>query len=86
MPRAFKAKKLVLVMATFASVTGANKEAQLTQMTQKRKEVILDQVLCIHYLVQFWKNKEATIWALIDSGSDVNAITAAYAIKLGLQT
>ena len=33
MPKAFKAKKLVLVPATSALVTGASKEAQVTQAT-----------------------------------------------------
>ena len=63
-------------MATSASVTEASKETQ---------EVILDRVPCIHYLVQIWKDKGATIWVLIDSGSKVNAITPAYAKQLSLQ-
>ena len=63
-----------------------SKEAQMTQATQKGKKVILDQVPCIHYLVQFWKNKRATIWALIDSGSKINSMTPVYAKKLGLRT
>ena len=57
-------------------MTGANKEAQ--------KVIVLDRVLCIYYLVQFRKNKEATIWALIDWTSKVNAMTPAYAKQLGL--
>ena len=48
--------------------------------------MILDQVLCLHYLVQSTKNKEATIQALIDSGSEVNAMTLAYAKELSLWT
>ena len=68
MSQATQAKKLVSVSATSASVTGANKEAQ---------EVILDRVPCIHYPVQFQKDKEV-IKALIDSGSKVNAMTPAY--------
>ena len=85
MPKASKAKKLVLVLATSASVTGASKEAEVTQATQEEKRVILDQVPCIHYRVQFCKDKE-TIRALINFGSEVNAITPAYAKKLGLRT
>ena len=85
MPKASKAKKLVSVLATSASVTGASKEAEMTQATQKGKEVILDQIPCIHYQVQFRKDKE-TIRALIDSGSEVIAMTPAYAKKLGLWT
>ena len=38
----------------------------------------LDRVPCIYYPVQFWKIKGATIQALIDSGSKVNAMTPAY--------
>ena len=67
-------------------VTCISKEAQVTQVTQERKEMLLDQVPCIHYPVQFWKDKEATIQALIHSGSEVNTMNLAYAKKLGLQT
>ena len=84
MPKASKAKKLVLVLATFALVTGANEEGQMIQATQKSKKVILDQVSSIHYPVQFQKNKKAIIQALIDSGSEVNAMPPAYAKELSL--
>ena len=86
MPRASKAKKLVSVLATFALVTGASKEAQVAQLTQKEKKVILDQVLCIHYPIQFRIDKGATIQALINSGSKVNTMTSAYTKQLGLRT
>ena len=56
-------------------MTGASKEAS---------EVILCQVLCIHYPVQFRKDK-ATIKALIDLGNEVNAMTPVYAKQLGLR-
>ena len=79
MPKALKAKKLVSVLATYALMTGTTKEAQVTQKTQERKEVILDQVPCIHYPVQFQKDKRAIIQSLINSGSEVNAMTPAYA-------
>ena len=73
-----KAKKLVLVLATFASVTGASKKAL---------EMVLDRFSCIYYPVQFQKDKEkATIRAPINSGSKVNVMTPAYAKQLGLQT
>ena len=39
---------------------------------------------CIYYPIQFRKDKGVTIWALIDSGSKVNAITLAYSKQLGL--
>ena len=69
-------KILVLVLATSTSVTEANKEAQ---------KVILDRLPCIHYPVQFRKDKGATIRAFIDSSSKVNAMTPAYAKHPGLQ-
>ena len=74
---ASQAKKLVLVSATSALVTGASKEPQ--------KVIVLDRMPCIYYPVQFRKDKGATIWALIDSASKVNAMTPAYAKQLGLQ-
>ena len=70
MPLAIKVKKLVLVLTTSMSVTQASKEAQ---------EVILDRVPCIHNPVQLQKDKGATIWALIDLGSEINVMTPAYA-------
>lgn len=72
---ATKSKKLASVLATSASVTGDSKEAP---------ELVLDRVSCIHHLVQFRSDKGATARARIDSGSKVNAITPAYATKLGL--
>ena len=48
--------------------------------------IVLDRVPCIHYPVQFRKDQGAIIQALIDSGSEVNAMTSAYARKLGLWT
>ena len=76
MSQAAQAKKLVSVPATSALVTGASKEAQ--------EVIVLDRVSCIYYPVQFRKDKGATIWALINSGSKINAITPAYAKQLGL--
>ena len=67
-------------------MTGASKEAQVIEVTQEGKKVILDQVLYIHYPIQFWNDKRATIWALINSGSEFNAMNLAYPKKLGLQT
>ena len=59
-------------------------------MTGTRKEaleVVLDRVPCIHHPVQFRKDKEeATIQALINSGSEGNVMTPAYAKKLGFWT
>ena len=78
MPKASKAKKLISVLATSASVSGASKEAQ--------KGIFLDRVPCIYHPVQFWKDQRATIQALNNSGSKINAMTPAYAKKLGLRT
>ena len=86
MPRASKAKNLILVLATSVLVISASKEGQITQATQKGKKVILDWVPCNYYPVQFRKDQGATIQALIDSGSEVNTMTLADAKKLGLRT
>lgn len=45
---------------------------------------LLKRVLCIYYLVQF-KKDQTKVWALIDFGSEVNAMTPAYTKKLGFQ-
>ena len=76
MSKATQGKKLVSVLATSALVIEASKEAQ---------EMILVQVPCIHYPMQFRKDKGATIQALINSDSKVNAMTPAYAKQLGFQ-
>ena len=63
-------------MANSALATEASKEAQ---------EVILDRVPYIYSPLQLQKDKKATIRALIDSDSKLNAITPAYSKQLGLQ-
>ena len=65
-------KKLVSVSAISSLVTETN------------KEVTLERVLCVHYPLRFRKDT-ADVRALIDSGSEVNAMTPAYASKLGLR-
>ena len=67
-----KTKKLVLISVTSLSVTETSKE----------DDVPLQKVPCVHYLIRF-KKKE--VQALIDSGSEVNAMTPAYASRLCLQ-
>ena len=52
-------------------------------MTGLRTEA-LDRVPCIYYPVQF-KKDTAEVQALIDLGSEVNAMAPAYAKKLGLR-
>ena len=64
------AKKLVSILATSTSVIGARNEA-------------LKRVSCIHYPVQFKKDK-TPVQALIDLGSEVNAIHPSFAKQLGL--
>ena len=76
MPSVPKVKKLVPVLTISGLVNKTGKEAQ---------EIILDRVSCIHYLVQFQKDKRATIQALIDLDSKINAMTPVYAKQLGLQ-
>ena len=66
-----EAKKLVSVSTTSTSMTGPRTEA-------------LDRVPCIHYPAQF-KKDTAEVQALIDLGSEVNAMAPAYAKKLGLR-
>ena len=65
------AKKLVSVSATSTSVTGAREEA-------------LERVPCIHYPVQFTDTDKAPVQALINSGSEVNAVHPSFAKQLGL--
>ena len=57
----------------------------VTEASKKAQKVILDQVSCIYYLVQFQKDKGATIQAFIDLDSKINTMTPAYAKELGLQ-
>ena len=72
-----QAKKLVSVLATSFSVTGASREAP--------KMRVLDRIPCIRYHVQFCKNKSKDILVLLDSGSEVNAMTPAYVVHLDLK-
>ena len=71
----YGAKKLVVVLATSLSVTVASIEDILW---------LLEKVLCIHYLLRFQKDLRETR-ALINSGSEINAMTPAYIAKLGLE-
>ena len=65
------AKKLVLVSATSKSITDTKKEA-------------LECVPYIHYPVQFKDMDKATVQALINSGSEVNAVHLSFIKQLGL--
>ena len=55
-----------------------------TLVTEDSQEVTPEHVLCIRYLIQFQKDKE-DIQALLNLGSEVNAMNPAYAKKLGLR-
>ena len=72
LPRTFK--KLVTVSATSPSVIKASKEQHMS----------LKRVPYIHYLLCFCKDI-ASVRALIDLGSEVNAMSPAYVSKLGLK-
>ena len=72
-----QAKKLVLVLATSLSVTGTSKEAP--------KVKVLNKISCICYPVQFRKNKDKDVLALLNSGSKINAMTSAYTAHLDLK-
>ena len=67
-----RAKKLVLVLTTSILVT----------KTSKKNNMALQKVPCGHYLILF-KKKE--VQALIDLGSEFNAMAPAYASKLGFK-
>ena len=64
-------KKLAAVLAISTSVT-ASLEADFLQC-----------VPCIHYLIKFQGSQAGEMWALIDSGNEVNAMTPAFPAKLG---
>ena len=67
-----KVKKLVLFLATFLLVSETNKKDYISW---KR-------MLYIYYLFCFWKNTIG-VKVLINSDSEVNAMTPAYVSKLG---
>ena len=46
---------------------------------------VLDKVLCICYLVQFKKDKDKDVLALLDFKNKINAMTRAYTAQLGIQ-
>lgn len=57
--------------------------AKVIVASEGPKTISLQRVPCIWYLVQFQKDQKK-IQALINSGSEVNAMTPIYAAKLGL--
>lgn len=53
--------------------------------SKENDDIILNRISYIYYPLCFSKNKKNKIQALINSGSKVNAITPAYALKLALK-
>ena len=49
------------------------------------KVTVLDMVPCIRYPVQFRKDKGKNVLALLNSRSEVNAMTPTYTVYLGLK-
>ena len=65
--------------------------ATSVSVTDGGEEVVLERVSCIHYPVWFQKDskqkgQQQQVRALLDSGSKVNAMSPAYAKKLGFKT
>ena len=54
-------------------------------VTDGGEEVVV-RVPCIHYPVRFQEGQQQQVRALLDSGSEVNAMSPAYAERLGLKT
>ena len=54
-------------------------------VTDGGEEVVV-RVPCIHYPVRFQEGQQQQVRALLDSGSEVNAMSPAYAKRLGLKT
>ena len=85
-PRASEAKKLVSVSAISTPVTKTREKATEVGKGGVESEndyPSLARVLCIRYPITFRK-KSVSMSALLDSGSEVNAIHPTLAQKLGL--
>lgn len=59
-------------MAAFTPIIEAN----------RKDEIVLKKIICIHYLLCFCKDKKNEMRALINSGSKINAIIPAYTLEL----
>ena len=57
----------------------------MTEASKEDDNVALARVPFIHYLLRFQKDNQNEMRAFIDSGSEVNKMTPAYALKLGFQ-
>ena len=57
----------------------------VTDAKKAQKMRVLDRVSYICYFVQFWKNKSRDVLALLNSRSEINAMTLAYTAQLGLK-
>ena len=76
MHQALQTKKLILVLTIFILVTGTKKALKVK---------VLDRVPYIYYSMQLQKDKGKDVLALLNSRSKANAMTPAYAAKLGLK-
>ena len=70
MLQASQDKKLVLVLTTFTLMTGTRKAQEMR---------VPNKVFCICYLVQFQKNKDKDVLALLNFKSEINMMSLAYA-------
>ena len=57
----------------------------MTSAKEAPKVKVLDQVPYICYPIQFRKDKGKDVLALLNSGSEINVMTPAYAAHLGLK-
>ena len=69
-------KKLVKKQAAVSAIS--------TLVTASLEAHTLQHASFIHYLVQYQRDQAGKVIALIDSNSEVNAITAVFAARLGL--
>ena len=70
-------QKTSISLCDFLSVTGAS--------TKALKVRVLDRIFCICYFVKLYKDNGKDVLALLDSGSEVNAMTPAYVVHLGFK-
>ena len=57
----------------------------MTGAKEAQKIRVMDRIPYIYYLIEFQKDKDKDILALLDSRSEVKAMTPAYIAQLGLR-
>ena len=55
----------------------------VTDAKKAQKVRVLNQIPCIHYSIQFQKDKSKDILAFLNFGSEINEWTLAYMAQLG---